>query len=159
MIILVALAIVYPQPLGAILVNINFSDRLLAEPIAMNTKQQILDLVHRQAEAWENQDTQAITADFAGDATFIAAGVEFNGQQQIQKAAQDYFKQFTNTKVKIKRMIIDGDRGAVEWAWSDRNRQTGNPSYADDAIIFELENNKIVYWREYIERQETAIDN
>jgi uncharacterized protein (TIGR02246 family) len=143
----------------AILLNANFSDRLLADPIPMNTKQQILDLVNRQAKAWENADAQAIAADFAEDAIFIAPGSEFNGKQQVQKAAQDYFKQFTDTQVRIKRIIIDGDRGAVEWAWSDRNRQTDKPSYAEDAIIFELENSKIVYWREYIEKKEIPIDN
>jgi uncharacterized protein (TIGR02246 family) len=117
------------------------------------SSEQIQEIVVRQAQAWETQNAQAIADDFAEDAIFIAAGFKFAGKQQIRKAAQDYFQQFHHTSVKIKRTIIDGDCGAVEWDWRDQNRQTGKESFAEDAIIFELANSKILYWREYIEKK------
>jgi uncharacterized protein (TIGR02246 family) len=117
------------------------------------SSEQIQAMIVRQAQAWEEQDAQAIADDFAEDALFIAAGFKFDGKQQIKKAAQDYFKQFYQTSVKIKRTIIDGNCGAVEWDWRDQNRQTGKKGFAEDAIIFELANGKIVYWREYIEKK------
>ncbi|MBE9045741.1 nuclear transport factor 2 family protein [Pleurocapsales cyanobacterium LEGE 10410] len=119
----------------------------------MNTKEQIAEMVIRQAKAWEQQDAEAIANDFAQDAIFIAAGFKFEGKQQIEQAARDYFKQFERTEVEIKRVIISDRQGAVEWDWRDFNRQTGKEGYAEDAIIFELEDGKIVYWREYIEKK------
>jgi ketosteroid isomerase-like protein len=85
------------------------------------SSEQIQAMIVRQAQAWEEQDAQAIADDFAS--------------------------------VKIKRTIIDGNCGAVEWDWRDQNRQTGKKGFAEDAIIFELANGKIVYWREYIEKK------
>lgn len=136
----------------AVVLNSIFAATALANSAAMN-KQQVREMVIRQASAWENEDTRTIVADFADDAIFIAAGRKFMGKKNIENAAQDYFRQFTDTKVTIKRIIIDGDRGAVEWDWQDKSRNTGNLGYAEDAIIFELQNNKIIYWREYIEKQ------
>ena len=55
----------------------------------------------------------------------------------------------------FKRTIVDGDKncGAVEWDWRDQNRKTGKEGFAEDAIVFELANGKILYWREYIEKK------
>ncbi|MFM2315422.1 MAG: hypothetical protein RLZZ04_4700 [Cyanobacteriota bacterium] len=114
----------------------------------------VQELIVRQAQAWEDQDAQAIADDFAENAVFIAAGFKFVGKEQVRKAAQDYFQQFHHTSVEIKRTIIDGDRGAVEWDWRDQNRKTGKSGWAEDAIIFELANGKIIYWREYIEKKQ-----
>ncbi|AFZ34311.1 hypothetical protein Sta7437_0717 [Stanieria cyanosphaera PCC 7437] len=119
----------------------------------MNSEQAIQAMVERQAYAWENADSSAIVQDFAENAIFIAAGTKFEGKEVIKQAAEDYFEQFTNTKVTIKRIIIDEFQGAVEWNWSDRNKKTGKNSQAEDAIIFELKDGKIVYWREYIEKK------
>lgn len=114
---------------------------------------QVKEMIIRQAQAWENQDAQAIADDFAENAVFIVGKFKFVGQQQINKAAQDYFREFHQTSVEIKRTIIDGDRSAVEWDWRDRNRKTGKLGWAEDAIVFELANGKIVYWREYIDKK------
>ena len=110
-------------------------------------------LVERQAEAWRTGNVSAIIADFAPNAVFIAAKFEFEGIEAIEKAARDYFQDFENTEVTIKRIILNELQGAVEWDWSDRNKKTGKISRAEDAIIFELrEDGKIIYWREYIEK-------
>lgn len=119
----------------------------------MNSEQAISAMVQRQASAWENADSSAIVRDFAEDAIFIAAGTKFEGKEAIKQASEDYFAQFSDTKVTIKRIIIDRVQGAVEWDWSDRNKKTGQNSQAEDAIIFELKDGKIVYWREYIEKK------
>ena len=139
---------------GTFLLNMFVTPQTVAE--AVSTKEEISQMVRRQAQAWEEQDVMAITNDFAEDAIFIAAGFRFEGKQRIQQAAKDYFNQFHDTSVEIERIIIDGDRGAVQWDWSDRNRQSGQEGFAEDAIIFELENGKIVYWREYIEKKKAT---
>lgn len=111
-------------------------------------------LVERQAKAWETQDVVSLIGDFAPDAVFKAGGFTFKGMNAIQKVAEDYFRQFRDTKVEIKKMIIKDRQGAVEWNWSDRHKETGKPSAAEDAIIFEVgDKGKIIYWREYIEKK------
>ena len=136
----------------AIAIYTLFVPSTVARSLSMN-QSEITAMVERQAMAWESQDARAIANDFAADAVFIAAGLRFEGQQQIQQAARDYFQQFHRTSVKIKRIVIDGNEGAVEWDWRDRERNTNREGFAEDAIVFELKNGKIVYWREYIEKK------
>ena len=116
-------------------------------------REEIIEMVERQARAWESQDVAGIVDDFASDAVFIAAGFRFDGREQIAKAARDYFQKFHRTSVEIKRIVIDDNKGAVEWDWRDRDRKSNKEGFAEDAIVFELENGKIVYWREYIEKK------
>ncbi len=123
-----------------------FSD---SKPIDPRIKQ----LVERQANAWETANPDQIVADFAEDSVFIVPGSTFRGKQQIKKAAEGYFAEYTDTKVKIKRIIANGNEVAVEWSWNERNKETGKNSQAEDAIIFELEEGKIKYWREYIDKE------
>ena len=131
---------------------------LLAMPLNSATAPEAL--VTRQAAAWENQDVASLVSDFAPDAVFKAGGFTFNGIGAIEKAAADYFQQFEATKVDIKRVIISQNQGAAEWDWSDRNKKTGKLSAAEDAIIFELnDDGKIVYWREYIEKVKSKKSN
>lgn len=135
------------------LVNNLFWSPTLAATSLMDTKEQITTIIYRQAKAWEQQNAQAIANDFAEEAIFIAAGFKYEGKQQIVKAAQDYFQQFVNTQIKIQRIIIDGEQGAIEWDWCDQERQTGHTNYAQDAIILKIKESKIIYWREYIEKK------
>ena len=118
-----------------------------------NSQTAMTEIVERQAAAWENQDVESLVGDFAPDAIFKAGKFTFKGVDAIQKAAEDYFRQFRDTQVTIKRIIIEDRACAVEWDWSDRNKKTGKPSAAEDAIIFETQDDgKIIYWREYIEK-------
>ena len=120
----------------------------------MNSAPNIRALIEKQALAWEQGNVSSIVEDFAPNAVFIAGGHTFQGVETIQRSAENYFRQFKETKVKIKRVIIDDNQGAVEWDWSDRHRKTGKQSEAEDAIIFELrDDGKISYWREYIEKK------
>ena len=125
----------------------------------MNSATDVEAMVKRQAKSWESQDVSTLIGDFDPDAVFVAGGFTFQGIDAIQKAAEDYFSQFQDTKVTIKRIIIDDRQGAVEWDWSDRHKKTGKPSAAEDAIIFELhEDGKIIYWREYIEKKKVDVE-
>lgn len=117
---------------------------------------EIQELIKRQAQAWSMANPDKIVADFAEDALFIAPSLQIKGKQQIKQAAQDYFASYHNVKIKIHRIIANGNQGAVEWSWSEVNRETGERSEAEDAIIFELESGKIQYWREYIELVKSA---
>ena len=138
----------------AIAIAINFLaiQPTIAQSLSVN-REEIIEMVERQARAWESQDVTGIVDDFDSNAVFIAAGFKFEGQQEIAQAARDYFKQFHRTSVEIKRIVVDGSQGAVEWDWRDRERKSNQEGFAEDAIIFELQDGKIVFWREYIEKK------
>jgi uncharacterized protein (TIGR02246 family) len=120
----------------------------------MHSKSDLQALVERQAKAWEQGDISTIVRDFAPNATFIAASYTFEGRDAIEKTVEDFFKEFTDVKITIKRIIIEKNQGAVEWDWSDRSKETNQRSEAEDAIIFEVQDDgKIIYWREYIEKK------
>ncbi len=105
---------------------------------SLSMQDQISEIVRRQAKAWSEQNSQAIANDFAEDAVFIAAGSKFQGKLEIKRVAEDYFQQFEHISVEIKRIIADGNQGAVEWHWQEQNRQTRTKGYAEDAIILEM---------------------
>ncbi len=141
------------QPLPSSSPNLSNNLITMSAPESESTNSTIQQLVERQANAWETADSEKIIADFAEDSIFIAPGFTFRSKQEIKEAAESYFKEFTDTKVTIKRIIADGNQGAVEWDWSEKNKKTSEISQAEDAIIFELEDGKIKYWREYIDKQ------
>ena len=125
----------------------------MPSPQSESIDPKIKQMVERQIQAWESADTDKLIADFAEDSWFIVPGSTFRGKQQIKEVAKKYFSEFTDTKVTVKRIIVNGNEGTVEWSWSDRNKTTGEESQAEDAIVFELEEGKIKYWREYIDKQ------
>lgn len=107
--------------------------------------------VRKQADAWENADLDAIPADFAADGVFISPGGRWQGRDAIRKAAEAFFAVSTDVQVELKRVIISGDEGAAEWVWHETRRTDGKRLSAEDAIVFQLRDGKITYWREYFD--------
>jgi uncharacterized protein (TIGR02246 family) len=108
-------------------------------------------LVERQARAWEQADTEAAVADFAPDGVFISPGGRWQGHDEIRAAMQGFYEHATDVSVKITRVLINGNQGAAEWVWSEIRYAGGSRHTAEDAVIFELRNGKIIYWREYFD--------
>jgi uncharacterized protein (TIGR02246 family) len=108
-------------------------------------------LVERQARAWEAADLDAIPADFAPDGVFISPGGRWQGPSAIREAATGFFAHAHEVQIRVKRVLVMGDQGAAEWHWRETRRATGTQHSADDAVIFELRDGKIIYWREYFD--------
>ena len=147
------LSIIITTTLPPAHVNIPHFSITMQLPETRPVDPKIKQLVERQANAWETADSDKIIADFANDGLFVVPGSQCRGKEEIKAAAESYFAEFADTKVTIKRIIVKGDEGAIEWTWSEKNKQTGKRSQAEDAIIFELEDGKIKYWREYLDKQ------
>ncbi|GAC1397038.1 MAG: SgcJ/EcaC family oxidoreductase [Chloroflexota bacterium] len=115
------------------------------------------ELVRRQARAWEEGDVEAILADFAPEATFLAPGTVLRGHEEIRAGAEAYFARYHAIRARINRMVIDstGRAGAVEWHWSATNRATGVREGTPDGIIVDLRDGLVTRWREYFD---TATD-
>lgn len=107
-------------------------------------------LVERQARAWENEDLDAITADFAPDGVLVSPGGRWQGPKAIRAAAEQFFAGTTGVRVEVTRVLLDGDAGAAEWTWTE-SRSDGTRRTAEDAIVFELRDGRIARWREYFD--------
>jgi uncharacterized protein (TIGR02246 family) len=116
--------------------------------------EQARTLVERQARAWEHADLDAIPADFAPDGWFISPGGRWQGRDAVRSAAEAFFREATDVKIKITRVLINGDQGAAEWTWSEVRRSNGRRYSMEDAIIFVVRDDKIIYWREYFDTAE-----
>lgn len=146
------ISITIPIQLVQATIDVLESSITMSSAESQSINQRIKEIIEKQANAWETADSNKIIADFADDGLFIVPGSSLRGKQQIKEAADNYFAEFTDTKVTIKRIIVNGNEGAVEWSWREKNKKTGEESLAEDAIIFEMEKEKIKYWREYIDK-------
>jgi limonene-1,2-epoxide hydrolase len=57
--------------------------------------------------------------------------------------------------VTIRRVLVDGNVGAVEWIWNEVDPATNQRRTTEDAIVFELCEGKVIYWREYFDPAQT----
>jgi uncharacterized protein (TIGR02246 family) len=112
---------------------------------------QIQALIERQARAWEQRNIEAILSDFAPQALFCSPGGHWQGREEIRAAATAFLATVSEVKVKITRILVDGDQGAVEWSWCETRLGAQTPHMMEDAIIFALQDGQIIYWREYFD--------
>jgi uncharacterized protein (TIGR02246 family) len=117
---------------------------------------QVQSLIDRQARAWEAADPAAIVADFAPDALFISPSGRWQGRDQIRQVAADFFETVSHVEVEITHLIFSHDEGVIEWTWREVRRADGKRYQAEDAIIFRLAHDQIVYWREYFDTAQMA---
>jgi uncharacterized protein (TIGR02246 family) len=155
---------VFSSLFGIILVIIILSTSIKtpiqAAPIISNSNLQKLELmqpeeiraaIEQAANAWMTEDAEAFASLFSQDGEFIVPGNRWVGRKAIREVAEGFFKSYSNVKVEIKQIIIEGDRAAVEWYWEDREDATGRLNRADDAIVVEFKEGQIVRFREYID--------
>jgi ketosteroid isomerase-like protein len=54
--------------------------------------------------------------------------------------------------IEIKDVIACGNKGVVEWAFTETRKSDGWTHTMDDAIVFRLrDDGAILYWREYFD--------
>lgn len=116
------------------------------------TRDEVWAFLQARARAWERGDQAAILAGYAADAVLIApGGIRLEGVEALRENNAAYFAAYTDIRVELKRVILDGDEGALEWTWSETRRADGRRRSVDDAIVFVLRDGKIAYWAEYFD--------
>jgi uncharacterized protein (TIGR02246 family) len=108
-------------------------------------------LVERQARAWKRADPAAIVADFAPDGALISPRGRWRGHDALRRAAESVFAAVTDVQIVVTRVLLEADQGAAEWTWSQTDRADGSRQTVEDAIIFELRDDKLISWREYLD--------
>jgi len=121
-----------------------------AEESTKNDSAQVRALVNRQVQAWENRDFAIAADDWlpTGELFFPKGHVVKEG---MQRAILDYFKNFTDLKVKVNEMFLsqDGTKLAIQWDWTATRKRDRKRATAHDAILVHLVGGKISTWSEY----------
>jgi len=72
-------------------------------------------------------------------------------KKAMQSAILDYFKNFTDLKVRVNEMFLseDGTRLAIQWDWTVTRKRDRKRATTHDAILAHLVGGKIATWNEY----------
>jgi uncharacterized protein (TIGR02246 family) len=114
---------------------------------------QLKTLVQKARTAWLTGDADAWAALFVPEGEMIVPGQRWVGRAAIRKAAADFAASSQVVSIEIRRIVQQGNQALVEWYWQDREKGTNHLNRADDAIVIDLQADKIVRWREYIDAQ------
>lgn len=119
-------------------------------------REQVEALVHRQAAAWISGDAVAAAADFAEDGVLISPMGVWRGPHGVQAAVAAFLEVARVVDVQVRRILVDGDSGGVEWTWTEHRHGDAAPVTMEDAIVFRLRGAGLVYWREYFDPHQTV---
>ncbi len=116
-------------------------------------RQAIYSLIEQAKDAWMARDADALAQLFLQDGALIVPGQHWKGQAKIREEIAKFSQQYTDVSITIQQILIDGNRAAVEWHYEDTEKSTGQRSQVDDAIIIEVKDGRISYWREYFDAE------
>jgi steroid delta-isomerase-like uncharacterized protein len=79
------------------------------------TRDEILALLARRAEAWARLDAPALVRDYAADARVDSplGGGPTHGRDAIERLFQIYFTAFPDLELRQEDVLIDGDRAVL----------------------------------------------
>jgi hypothetical protein len=125
----------------------------LQTPDGAMTFESVHAKIEQMADAMMRQDDDAVVAHFAEDAVMIAPSGRFVGKRAIYEAGAAFNSAYTNINIVLKRVILDanGNTGAIEWSFAETRKSDGYTHVMEDAIVFELRGDKLLYWREYFD--------
>jgi ketosteroid isomerase-like protein len=117
----------------------------------------IYDLVLRQAQSWEQNNFDLAKNDWHPEGVLVSPAGEW-ATSELAKAMQDFHQNFRDLQVTIKNIIANPnqDKLAVEWDWSVTRRKDGLRGTTPDAILAELQDGKIISWREYFDLSQSV---
>ncbi len=116
------------------------------------TPQEIIDLVNRQARAWERNDFALGAADWLPNGELVAPGARVP-YAELEREVTEFHRNYTDLVVTVLNVFCTEDRSqvAIEWDWEVTRRSDGARGLTHDAIIVDLVDGKIASWREYFD--------
>jgi ketosteroid isomerase-like protein len=107
-------------------------------------------MVEDHARAWETGDEKLLSELLHEEVVFAYPGRRLNKEETLADLA--YFRDnYSDTKVYINRVIVDGNHLAVEWQFATTKKETGKREVVSDAIIGEVKDGKFIVWKEYLD--------
>lgn len=119
-------------------------------------RKQIEELVQLHARAWETGDVALFERLLHPDIVFAYPGGRLDREQTLA-AFVDFARLTRDTRVYVRRVLVDGDEVAVEWQFATTDRQTGKRSAVSDGIIARVVDGKFILWKEYFDLSVSAL--
>jgi uncharacterized protein (TIGR02246 family) len=119
---------------------------------------EIRSIIERAGRAWVSGDADAFAELFTPDGEFVVPGKHWRGRAAVREVLAGFAQRYSDVKVDIRRIIIDGDQAVVEWYWEDTKNETDVRNKADDAIVVDFRDGQISRWREYIDSKSPAVN-
>ncbi|MBD1898434.1 nuclear transport factor 2 family protein [Trichocoleus sp. DQ-A3] len=104
-------------------------------------------------DAWIARDGEALAALFTPNGEIIVPGQRWQGQERIRQEVAHFAQQYSDVRIEIQQVIVDGDRAVVEWYYEDTENSTGRRNKADDVIVISFKEGWITRWREYFDTE------
>ncbi|HEY9298038.1 MAG TPA: nuclear transport factor 2 family protein [Phormidium sp.] len=104
-------------------------------------------------DAWIARDGEALAALFTPNGEIIVPGQRWQGQERIRQEVAHFAQQYSDVRIEIQQVIVDGDRAVVEWYYEDTENATGHRNKADDVIVINFKEGQISRWREYFDTE------
>lgn len=117
----------------------------------MTSSPSIQTCIDQARQAWLAGNGEAFANLFAAEGEFIVPGQRWCGRDAILEAFTTFTDTHTVRSIEIRNLVIQGDRAMLEWSWEEVDKQTGDVSYAEDAIAIDVQDSLILRWREYID--------
>ena len=114
------------------------------------TQQAGMQLVQRQAQAWEKHDPSLAVGDWL-PGSVLSSPEGDTRVSEIPASMKSYFQDFGDLHITIKNVFVsaDGNKMAVEWDWRMTRKKDAKHEISHDAIVVDLKGGKIASWREY----------
>lgn len=107
-------------------------------------------MVKDLARSWETGDEALLAELLSDDSVFAYPGRRLNKEQALEDIR--YFKDnFSDTKVYINTIVVEGDAVAVEWQFATTNNASGKREVVSDAVIAKVKDGKFTSWKEYLD--------
>lgn len=119
----------------------------------------VRDLVERQARSWETGDEAMFMATLHTDIVFAYPGKRLDSAGSL-KIFREWKRDFRDTKMHVRRVVIDGGQFAIEYTFATTNIASGKRTASGTVAIGEVRDGKLWVWKEYLDgrvsRQQAA---
>jgi uncharacterized protein (TIGR02246 family) len=109
----------------------------------------IREQLKKAALCWQSGDADGFASLFTLDGEFIAPEHQCFGQNSIKNAFAKFAQTNSNVKIKVRRILIDGNVAAIERRLENTENATGNCQQTEGLIVVDFRNGQISRWREY----------
>ena len=109
-------------------------------------------LVERQARSWEDNNFGLAADDWHAEGVLVSPGGRWRADELKEEMAK-FHRAYNDLEVNVKNLFAtpDSSKLAVEWDWTVTRRADGVRGTTPDAIIADLQDGKILSWREYFD--------
>ncbi|HRE83988.1 MAG TPA: nuclear transport factor 2 family protein [Opitutaceae bacterium] len=114
------------------------------------SRSDVASLVERQARSWETGDEKEFLDTLHPEAVFAYPGKRLTREDAL-KTFRDWKRDFTDTKLRVHRLIVDGRHFSVEYMFASTNRSTGKRMAAGTVALGDVKEGKLHVWKEYLD--------